>query len=336
MKQDVIIEILVVQILVIASLIGIIIFLIYTRHNISLEKKFGKYTVPKLINTELSIFDKIINRINKLVKKMSSILNKSSFLRKYGISYEKHIPYDKIDQKKGIDYVSVKFLLGFLTIILYVFTEMFQYKSLTLIGIIISFLLGFFITDIYVTIDYKKKRKEIRDDLLKAIIIMNNSFKSGMSIMQSIEIVKNELTGALGDEFKKIYLDLSYGLTIEVVFDRFYNRVKLEDAKFITTSLTLLNKTGGNIVKVFKSIEREFYDKKKLNDELRTVTASSNFIYKVLLAVPFVVCFLIFVLNRNYFSPLFNTSIGLLVIMIIILLYTLYAVIIKRIMRVDF
>ena len=252
MKDGVILELLIIQILVITLLIGIIIYIIYARHNIALERKFSKYTVSRLVNTEISIFDKLVLKLNILIKKVSSIINKSEVLRKYGISYEKHIPYDKIDDRKGIDYVSIKLLLGVLTIILYIFTEMFQYSKITFAGVVLSFAIGFFITDIFVQIEYKKKRKEISEDLLKAIIIMNNSFKSGMSIMQAIEIVKNELTGALGDEFKKIYLDMSYGLTIEVVFDRFYNRVKLDDAKFITTSLTLLNKTGGNIVKVFK------------------------------------------------------------------------------------
>jgi len=156
-----------------------------------------------------------------------------------------------------------------------------------------------------------------------------------MSIIQAIEIVKNELEGAIGDEFKKIYLDMSYGLTIETVFDRFYKRVKLDDAKFITTSLTLLNKTGGNIVKVFKSIEREFFDKKKLNDELKMATSSSVFVYKLLLVIPFIVCFLIFILNPSYFNPLFKTQIGLLVLILILLLYLMYAIIIKRIMRVE-
>ncbi len=336
MKDGVIVELLVIQILVIALLIGVIIYIIYARHNIALDKKFSKYTVPRLVHKELSVFDKLAMKVNSLIKKVSSFISKSEVLRKYGISYEKHIPYERIDDRRGIDYVSIKLLLGIMTIVLYIFTEMFQYSKITFAGVVLSFTLGFFVTDVFVQIEYKKKRKEISEDLLKAIIIMNNSFKSGMSIMQAIEIVKNELTGALGDEFKKIYLDMSYGLTIEVVFDRFYNRVKLEDAKFITTSLTLLNKTGGNIVKVFKSIEREFFDKKKLNDELKTTTASSNFIYKVLLTVPFVVCLLIVTLNPSYFNPLFKTQLGILIVMIIFFLYVMYAYIIKRIMRVDF
>lgn len=335
MKDGVIVELLIVQIILILLLFLILVYVIKVRHNIALEKKFNKYTIGRLQNKELSIFDKINIFINNFIKKVSSLIEKSHLLSKYGESYERHISYDELETKKGIDYISTKIILGFVTLILYLITMMFQYVNISLIGLLLSYIIGFFIIDIYVSIEYRKKRKEISEDLLKAIIIMNNAFKSGMSIMQAIEIVKNELEGAIGDEFKKIYLDMSYGLTIETVFDRFYKRVRLDDAKFITTSLTLLNKTGGNIVKVFKSIEREFFDKKKLNDELKTATASSMFVYKLLLTIPFIICALIFILNPSYFNPLFKTQLGLLMLLLILLLYIMYAVIIKRIMRVE-
>lgn len=335
MKEGVIVELLVVQIIIVILLFIVLIYIFKARHNIALEKKFNKYTVLPLNNYELSIFDKINLLISKIITKVSKVIGKSKLLKKYGESYEKHITYDELDTKKGIDFISTKLILGFVTMILYIITMMFQYVGVSFAGLVLSYTLGFFLIDIYIQIEYRKKRRQISEDLLKAIIIMNNSFKSGMSIMQAIEIVKNELDGAIGDEFKKIYLDMSYGLTIETVFDRFYKRVRLDDAKFITTSLTLLNKTGGNIVKVFKSIEREFFDKKKLNDELKTATASSMFVYKLLLVVPFIICLLIFILNPSYFNPLFKTQIGLLVITLILLLYILYAIIIKKIMRID-
>lgn len=335
MEQGLIVELLIVQIVLIVSLFLVLAFVLRARHNIKLEKKFNKYTVLPLENNEISIFDRINDFIQKVIKGLSNILSKSVFLKRYASTYDKHIKYDELEVKTGMDFISIKFLIGLVTMILYIVTMMFQYVSISFAWLLLSFLLGFFLIDIYLNIEYKKRRKQISDDLLKAIIIMNNSFKSGMSIMQAIEIVKNELEGAIGDEFKKIYLDMSYGLTIETVFDRFYNRVKLDDAKFITTSLTLLNKTGGNIVKVFKSIEREFFDKKKLNDELKTTNASSQFVYKLLLVIPFIISFLIFILNPSYFNPLFKTEIGVLVLMLIVLLYVMYALIIKRIMRID-
>ena len=164
---------------------------------------------------------------------------------------------------------------------------------------------------------------------------MNNAFKSGMNIMQAVEIVKEELSGPIQDEFKKISMDIDYGLSLEVVFDRFYNRVKLEDIKYITSSLSLINKTGGNIVRVFGSIETNFYDKKIIKDEMDSLTSSSKFMFKLLIIMPIILCIIIFMLNPGFFNPLLITPLGRLISLTIILLFSIYVLIVKRIMRVE-
>ena len=49
---------------------------------------------------------------------------------------------------------------------------------------------------------------------------------------------------------------MKYGLSVDTVFERFARRVKLQEAVYVSSSLTVLNKTGGNIVEVFSSIEK--------------------------------------------------------------------------------
>lgn len=335
MKTGVILEIFIIQIIVIIFLIACILWLIKTKNNINLEKKFSKYTITPINNHEKSFFDKIFNGFNKFNKKISIFLSRFYLLIKYSKRYEKHISYEELKSTSPMEFVSKKFIFGFLAVILYFLTKMFQYKPIGVFGIIFSFLIGFFIIDLFIQIIYRKKRKQIEEDLLKAIIIMNNSFQSGRSMLQSIEIVKDELTGPISDEFKKIYLDISYGLSLEVVFDRFYERVKIDDVKYITSSLTLLNKTGGNIVKVFETIEKEFFNKKKLHNELKTMTASSIFVFRVLLVMPVILYLIIMILNKDYFSPLFNTSIGILILSLIILLYIFYVLLIRKVLKVN-
>ena len=164
---------------------------------------------------------------------------------------------------------------------------------------------------------------------------MNNSFKSGRNIMQAIETVKMELDGPIADEFKKISLDISYGLSLDTVFNRFYNRIQTEDAKYIASSLTLLNKTGGNIVKVFSMIEQSFFDKKKLRSELDSLTSSSVFVFRLLVAMPIVFVLLINVLNKDYFKPLFSSAFGIFVLLAILSLYILYIVVIRKVLKVE-
>jgi tight adherence protein B len=189
--------------------------------------------------------------------------------------------------------------------------------------------------NIYLALAYGRKRKLVEDDLLRAITIMNNSFKSGSNVTKAVETVIDELEGPIKDEFKKILIDINYGLSLDVVFNRFYQRVKIEDAQYLTSSLALLNKTGGNIVKVFSLIEKTFYDKKKLRNELKSLTASSVFVFRFLLFLPFVFILLILIFNPAYFNPLFKHTIGTLVIGLIILLYIIYALVVKKVLKVN-
>lgn len=333
--QEVIWEVLIVQIISIVVLLVMIILLLRQSKSIRFEKRIDKFALLPIHNEEKSFFDKISELLWKLVKKTSKIINKSVFLTRYGEKYEKHITYEERKNKSGIDYVSVKFLLGLFIVLLSLLTMMFQYTTFPLIIFIAIFLVGFFIPDIFLNIEFIKKRKQVEEDLLKAIIIMNNAFKSGRNIMQAIEIVKDELDGSISDEFKKIYIDINYGLSLEVVFNRFYERVKLEDVKYITSSLALLNKTGGNIVKVFSMIEKTFFDKKKLRNELNSMTASSVFVYRLLISLPFIFALVIIMLNPSYFSVMYTTSIGLIVSVIIIILYILYILVVKKVMKVK-
>ena len=323
------------QFLIILIIVGVILYLLRLYYAFKLEKRIAPFAITSDKDNELSIFDNLYNLVWKLVKKLSVGLKKSVFISKYADKYNKFISYDEKDLKEGIDFVSIKFLLGFLVIILSLITLMFHTINIDFMTILFIFVISFFIPDIILNLEFNKKRKKIEEDLLKAIIIMNNAFSSGRNIMQAVEIVKDELDGPIQDEFKKIYLDISYGLELDVVFSRFYDRVKLDDAKYITTSLTLLNKTGGDIIKVFAMIEASIFDKKNLKNELNSLTASSKFVFKMLVAMPFILVLVIVLLNPSYFNPLISTPIGIIITIFTILLYILYIFVIKKVLRVE-
>ncbi len=322
---------------VIAIILTIILFILcyFLLSNIFInyDTRYLNYSITSLKTNELTFFEKLFNLFWKYVKKTSTLLNKSELFKRYGNKFNKYINYKDIHSIRGIDYISIKFIISILFGILYLISTLFSVSYNSFALIIIMFL-SFFILDIYFKIEYKSRRKSIENDLLSAIIIMNNAFKSGMNIMQAINIVENELEGPIKEEFKKINLDIKYGLSLEVVFERFYNRVKIEDIKYIASSLSLINKTGGNIVKVFGSIEKNFYDKKKINDEMNSLISSSVFMYRLLITIPIILSLLILFINPTFFLPLINTLLGKIIILIILIFYVCYIFVIKRIMKV--
>ena len=335
MKNAFSLELLIFQIIAVIILFIIILEIQKVIRANKLEKRIGKYGIDSLDNTTFSLFDLIEKKIRNIIKTISSILNKSHFFKKISKKYNKYVNVIDTYNLKPIDFISLKiiFIVGFILIL--IISNIIRNELLTITQFLVAFLIGYFLLDIILILNKLFRKKQIEDDMLKAIMIMNNAFKSGRTTMQAIEVVKDELTGSVGEEFKKMYLDISYGLSLDVAFDRFARRINTEDARYISASLSILNKTGGDIVRVFSTIEKSVFNRRKLRIELKTLTASANVMFKFLTATPFIIFFVIFLLNPEYFIPLVSTTYGLIISGLIIVIFITYILLVKKVMKIK-
>ena len=329
-------NIFIIQTTIMVLLTIIIFYLVIYNKSLKIEKRISKYSVDSIKDNSISLFDMMHNKYFTYVSKMSKILKKSHFFTKYSNKYNRYITYENDKDTIAMDYVSHKIYISIFFVLTISFARIVEGKIPSIIDITISFLLGFFSVDIYFKIYDIIRRKKVEQDLLNAIVIMNNAFRSGMSMMQAIKTVSEELTGPIAQEFKKMYLEINYGLSLDVVFDRFSKRVNSDEVSYITSSLSILNKTGGNIINVFSSIESMLFSKRKLQEEMKSLTSSANMVSKILLIMPIVFVILISLLNPSYFMPLINTTLGNILLTIILLIYMVYALIVNKIMKVRF
>ena len=325
----------VVQLLLIFITIIAIYFILRTIKIINLENRILRFSVFSLTDKPLSLFDKIKVYYDKIISKISNLLSRSKLINKSSKRYEKYIDRTKIIKTNTIDIISNKIIVSIFAVVITIISDVLRGHGISLIQLLISMVIGYFIIDLILIISHKRNQKQIEDDFLKAVLIMSNAFKSGRSIMQAVEFVSKELDGPVGEEFKKMYIDLNYGLDLEVVFDRMAKRINLEETRYMASSLVIINKTGGNIIKIFSSIEKGFFERKKLNDELKSVTALSQFVFKTLVTIPIIVFIMIYILNPTYFMPFINTLIGNIILTIIIFIYVLYIVIVKKVIKVK-
>lgn len=324
--------VIVIQVLLVFSIITIITLFIRLNNAVKLEKRIAKYSVRynnKVKN--LSVFERVWNRYIWFVKKQRKKIRKMfpTLVKRY----DRYVLHEDV---KAEDYVTHKIVIGLLLMLLAIIAMAIQGQVITMFQLLISFAVGFMLLDIGLMIEQRINRKKIENDILKAIIVMNNAFKSGKSTMQAVEIASNKLPGVIGLEFKKIYEEMQYGLSIETVFSRFSKRVKLEEAEYLASSLMILNRTGGNIVAVFNSIEKTLFDKKKLKEELKNSTTVSKLVVRLLLVVPIVFGLIVYMLNPSYFDPFFESTLGYVMLGIIFIMFIIYAYLLDRIVKVNY
>ena len=323
-----------IQVLII--IIVFIIIVIFLKRVVSerKEKRIAFYALEPMKDNSIPLSDKIIKGYLTFIQKNRKMLLKVNYFKRKAKKYEKYIKYKHREDITSIDFITNKIVIMLLFVFLAVVSSIFT-TGINMFMLFLDAVLGYYLLDIFLYFYYKRQTRLIENELLRSIIVMNNAFKSGKSTLQALKIASLELPEPISDEFKKMYLDMKYGLSVDTVFDRFAKRVNLEEAVYLSSSLTILNKTGGNIVEVFSSIERTLFDKKKLNEELKNISASPNMIVKVLFIIPIVFTLIIYILNPSYFAPLFSSTLGYMIIGIIILMFIIYVLLLKRITRID-
>ena len=320
------------QIFVISILIIVVVALLKYNKTLKKEKRLARYTVKPLKNNSKALFETFVTFGNSIIDKLTKLVSKSEILKKQSNKYDKYVV--AFDEKSSLRFIGKKVFVGIVFTLIGVIVATLRLQTLNIYEIVILLVVGYYGLDLVYKYRYYNYCKKIENDLLQAIIVMNNAFKSGRSINQAIELVGNELNGPISVEFKKIHYELSLGLDIEVAFKRFADRINIEEATYLTSSLSILNKTGGNIVKVFSSIEKTLFNRKKLRIELKELTGSSKIIMWVLSIVPVVFIIFIMLFNPEYFEPLYQNGLGFIIIGAIMVLYVVYLVVVRKIMKI--
>lgn len=322
-------SIFIIRIILIVIFIAIVSVLLRIHSAIEKERRIARYSLKMNDNSEDSYLDKLYDKYYMLMKRFKD----NKMLIKESDKYKKYVYYG--DAINEFQIVINKLLVACIFVCLVIISYAIKGKLVGFFGFILSFIIGYFIYDIYLFIANKRKIKKIKNDMLRSVIIMNNAFKAGKSTLQAVHIASLDLPKPISLEFNKIYQDMSYGLSADIAFMRFAKRVKLEEANYIASSLTVLNKTGGNIINVFSSIEKTLFDKKKLESELENSTAASKLVVIVLMIMPIVFVLGICLFSPDYFNPLFTSILGYFILFVILIMFIVYVYLLSKIMKVK-
>ncbi len=272
------------------------------------------------------------NVIFRLVHKFSSLLEMMIIFNGIARTYNKYTDQEKM--KKGMDYVSLKILLGFLFILLYLFLIVLYKDVVSSLMILTCFVLGFILVDFYCIYLESKNSRILNKDILGAIIIMNNSYRANRSTEQAVSDVIDRTDGAVKKEFKKILNDIKLGLSVDEAFKRCYCRTDIKILEEISKILSLIVKTGANKAEIFENIEKRLLEEEKFKNEIDVVKRVNRMSLIIFSLLPLLFIIYSILINSTYKILLLNKN-GIIVVLVLIIIYVLYVFIIMRVAMGD-
>ena len=182
--------------------------------------------------------------------------------------------------------------------------------SRNMIGFGIGATLGFILPSIYVKQMASKRRSTFSGQLVDGIMVLSSSLKAGLSLIQSFEVLADEMPSPIRDEFSLLIRENRMGVSLQDCLLHLRQRNPSDDLILITTAIIIAQETGGDLTQILEQLVFTLREKRKLNGRVRALTVQARLQGTIMALLPIAfACFTYFVTPEN-FDLLINDTMG--------------------------
>lgn len=187
---------------------------------------------------------------------------------------------------------------------------MFFSLEMRLVGVIIGFVFGFIGPSIYIKFLTKKRANKFDQQLIDALMIMSSSFRGGLSLVQAMEAVVEEMPDPINQEFGTVLNENKMGVSLEEALNHLYNRLPSPALQQVMTAILLARETGGNLPVIFSRIVNTIREHNKIQQNIDTLTLQGKIQGAVMSLLPFGFAFIVYTTNKAFFNTMTDTEMG--------------------------
>ncbi len=156
-----------------------------------------------------------------------------------------------------------------------------------------------------------RRRLSALDDQLPDILTtLAASLKAGHSFRQGIQAVVDEGHEPASGEFKRVLTETSLGRPMDEALAEMAERVGSENLSFVITAVTIQRQVGGSLAGIFDMVAETVRNRQQFARKIRSLTASGKMSAYVLLGLPFFIAGALTLMNPEYMAPLYESSVG--------------------------
>jgi tight adherence protein B len=183
-------------------------------------------------------------------------------------------------------------------------------RALWVVGAAAGGVIGFILPRTVVKLRQTRRLNAFNDQLGDTITLLANSLRSGYSLLQSMEMVARELPPPMCEEFERVTREIGLGLSNEDALNNLYRRIQSDDLDMMITAINIHHEVGGNLAEILDTIGHTIRERVRIKGEIRTLTAMARYSGYLVSILPVAVAGLLFVMNAEYMSRLWQDPCG--------------------------
>jgi len=165
-------------------------------------------------------------------------------------------------------------------------------------------------------LDIMKQRrgKNIDAQLIDALILLSNSLKSGMDIVQGFEMVGQDLQPPISEEFLLVIKNYQLGTSFEHALEGMEERVSSRLLAYMIKAIVIQRQVGGNLTKIFERIVDNIREESKLEEKTNALTAQQRIQSMVVGIMPWILVGMMFMFQPETMTKFYTSVVGMIVL----------------------
>ncbi|SRR5579883_624270 len=164
----------------------------------------------------------------------------------------------------------------------------------------------------YLFVRHKRKSRldKMEEQLPEALDFLARSMRAGHAFSISLEMVGEEISDPLGQEFRTLFNEQNLGAPLDIAMRNFAMRVPLLDVRFFTSSVLLQKQTGGNLSEILSRLAYVIRERFRLKGQVKAASAHGRLTATILTLLPVFTMLGLLVVAPGYLQGMANDSDG--------------------------
>jgi tight adherence protein B len=162
----------------------------------------------------------------------------------------------------------------------------------------------------------KRRQKKFQSELANAIDVVVRGVKSGLPLNECLQIIARESPEPIAGEFRYVVEQMRVGIPLGEALDRLIVRMPLAEVKFLAIVISIQQQAGGNLSEALGNLSGVLRDRFRMEMKVKALSAEAKSSAGVLGSLPPGVMFMTYMSSPDYIMPLFNTTVGNLLMLV--------------------
>jgi tight adherence protein B len=167
------------------------------------------------------------------------------------------------------------------------------------------------------------------------LVVLSSSLRAGHSLLQAVAHVAEEADERTAAEWHELVRQTRVGVSVEDALDNMVERIGNRDLQWIALVVRVQHQVGGNMAEMFDIVADTVRQRHRLRAQIRTLTAQGRMTRWILVAAPFGIGGVVFLISPEYMLAFLADPTGRLMIAIASVLIVVGSVWLKKIVEIE-